>query len=234
MHHQHRSRRTALGGVAVALALAAGGAPAPAAAEEAGQWFGRAVLVVTSRKAARIEDRANHTASLSEMDGVVFNGDGRPFLDKARYQVVDLFDAGASMGGYKTFTDADGSKVFARYAVTAPGRPEARGTFEFTGGTGRYQGSLAAASSASRGSATPRPGTSFAASTASRPPRRPRGRARRRRPPARAEAAPTGSFRVRPAGRRGPFGTPRGRKGTGASAPVLRADKGGRSPGAAS
>ncbi len=140
MHHQHWSRRTALGGAAVALALGAGGAPAPAAAEEAGQWFGRAVLVVTSSKAARMEDRPNHTVSLSEMDGVVFNGDGRPFLDKARYQVVDLFDAGASMGGYKTFTDADGSKVFARYAVTTPGRPEARGTFEFTGGTGRYQG----------------------------------------------------------------------------------------------
>ena len=140
MRHQNRSGR-ALGGAAVALIFATGGgAPTPAAAEEAGQWFGRAVLVVTSHKAARLEDRANHTVSLSEMDGVVFNGDGRPFLDKARYQVVDLFDAGASMGGYKTFTDADGSKVFARYAVTAPGRPEARGTFEFTGGTGRYQG----------------------------------------------------------------------------------------------
>jgi len=142
MHQQYRSRRAALGGAALALALSAGGVtPTAAAAEdEAGQWFGRAVLVVTSHKAARLEDRANHTVSLSEMDGVVFNGDGRPFLDKARYQVVDLFDAGASMGGYKTFTDADGSKVFARYAVTAPGRPEARGTFEFTGGTGRYQG----------------------------------------------------------------------------------------------
>ncbi len=70
----------------------------------------------------------------------MFNGDGRPFLDKARYQVVNLFDAGASVGGYKTFTDADGSQAFARYTVTTLGRPESRGTLEFTGGTGRYQG----------------------------------------------------------------------------------------------
>jgi hypothetical protein len=138
MRHQNRSRR-ALGGAAVAFSLI-GGAPSPAAAEEAGQWFGRAVLVVTSSKAARVEDRPNHAVSLSEMDGVVFNGDGRPFLDKARYQVVNIFDAGSAVGGYKTFTDPDGSKVFARYTVTTLGRPEARGTFEFTGGTGRYQG----------------------------------------------------------------------------------------------
>ena len=140
MRHQNRSGR-ALGGAAVALIFATGGgAPTPAAAEEAGQWFGRAVLVVTSSKGVRVEDRPDHAVSLSEMDGVVFNGDGQPFLDKARYQVVNLFDAGVSVGGYKTFTDADGAKVFARYTVTTPGRLEARGTFEFTGGTGRYQG----------------------------------------------------------------------------------------------
>lgn len=139
MRHQDRFGR-ALGGAAAALMLAAGGAASPAAADEVSQWFGRAVLVVTSSKAARMEDRPNHAVSLSEMDGVVFNGDGRPFLDKARYQVVNLADAGVSVGGYKTFTDADGSKVFARYTVTELGRPEARGTFEFTGGTGRYQG----------------------------------------------------------------------------------------------
>ena len=143
MRHQNRSRRALLdGSAAVSIILAAGaaGAPSPAAAEEAGQWFGRAALVATSSKVARVEDRPNHAVSLSEMDGIVFNGDGRPFLDKARYQVVNLFDAGESVGGYKTFTDADGSKVFARYTVTTLGRPESRGTFEFTGGTGRYQG----------------------------------------------------------------------------------------------
>ena len=163
MHHQHRSRHTALGGVAVALALAAGGAPAPAAAEEAGQSFGRAVLVVTSRKAARIEDRANHTASLSEMDGVVFNGDGKPFLDKARYQVVDLIRRRGVDGRLQDLHGRGRLQGLRPVRGDRAGRPEARGTFEFTGGTGRYRASPGAASSASRGSATPRPGTSFAA-----------------------------------------------------------------------
>ena len=141
MRQQHWLRPT-LGGAAAALALVAAGAavPSPATAEEAGQWFGRAGVTVTSRKSIQLEDRQNHVVSLIEADGVVFNGDRRPFLDKARYQFVSIVDAGVSAGGYKTFTDADGSKVFARYTVTAPGRPEARGTFEFTGGTGRYQG----------------------------------------------------------------------------------------------
>jgi hypothetical protein len=140
MRHQHWSSRK-LGGAAVAaLMLAAGGAPSPVAAEEAGQWFGRAVLVATSSKTVGVGDRAGHTVSVTDMDGVVFNGDGRPFLDKARYQVVDITDAGASSYGYKTFTDADGSKVFARYTLREARAPEFRGTFEFIGGTGRYQG----------------------------------------------------------------------------------------------
>ena len=56
---------------------------------------------------------ADHTVSVTEFDGAVFNADGKPFLDQARYQVVDLTDVGNSSGGHKTFTEADGSKVFA-------------------------------------------------------------------------------------------------------------------------
>jgi hypothetical protein len=40
----------------------------------------------------------------------------------------------------KNFTDADGSKVFAKYTVTEFKPPELNGAFEFTGGTGKYQG----------------------------------------------------------------------------------------------
>jgi hypothetical protein len=42
--------------------------------------------------------------------------------------------------GYKTFTEADGSKVFAKYTVTQVKLPDILGTFEFTGGTGKYMG----------------------------------------------------------------------------------------------
>src|SRR4051794_16846293 len=129
----------ALGGATVALMLVMGGS-LPAKAEESDQWFGRAVLVTTSTKAAKVEDRPDHTLSVAECDGVVFNGDGKPFLDKARYQIVDFTDAGATSIGYKTFTETDGSKVFAKYTLKEAKLPDLRGVFEFTGGTGKYAG----------------------------------------------------------------------------------------------
>jgi hypothetical protein len=124
----------------VVLALAVPAAAVPAVAEESGQWFGRAVLVTLSSKSVKLEDRSDHTVSVTEFDGAVFNADGKPFLDKARYQVVDLTDAGTSSGGHKTFTEADGSKVFAKYVLKDAKPKEFRGTFEFTGGTGKYAG----------------------------------------------------------------------------------------------
>ena len=112
----------------------------PAAAEESGHWHGLSVLVRTDQKVAKVEDRANHMVYVNEYDGAVFNGEGKPFLDRARYQVVALVDVGVTGGGYKTFTDADGSKVFAKFTVTEGKMPDIRGTFEFTGGTGKYEG----------------------------------------------------------------------------------------------
>ncbi len=123
----------ALTGLLLALA-------APAAAEESGQWHAKGVLVILEKHTVKVEDRANHTVTLLDWDGAVFNSDGKPFLDKARYQVVSVTDVGVSSGGYKTFTDADGSKVFAKYRRTEANPPEFRGTFEFIGGTGKYEG----------------------------------------------------------------------------------------------
>jgi hypothetical protein len=90
----------------------------PTAAEESGHWHGLSVLVVTDQKMAKVEDRANHMVYVTEFDGAVYNADGKPFLDKARYQVVVLVDVGVTAGGYKTFTEADGSKVFLKFTVT--------------------------------------------------------------------------------------------------------------------
>jgi hypothetical protein len=119
--------------------LAAGGG-LPAVAEEAGQWHGKGVLVVIEKTSMKVEDRANHTVAATEYDGAVFNDEGKPFLDKARYQVVAVNDAGVLRVGYNTFTDADGAKVFAKYSVTESKPPEHHGTLEFTGGTGKYEG----------------------------------------------------------------------------------------------
>lgn len=111
-----------------------------AAEEETGQWHALGVFVMVDKKAVTLEDRANHIVGVYELDGAVFNSGGKPFLDKARYQVVAINDIGVTRGGYKTFTDADGSKVFARYTITEGKPSESRGTFEFTGGTGKYKG----------------------------------------------------------------------------------------------
>jgi hypothetical protein len=127
-----------LGGAVFALMLVVGSG-LPVAAEESGQWFGKAVLVEVSSKTAKVQHLADHSVSVMEYDGVVFNGDNKPFLEKARYQVVHLFDVGAAHG-YKTFTDPDGSKVFAKYILKEMKLPDLRGVFEFTGGTGRYAG----------------------------------------------------------------------------------------------
>ena len=69
----------------------------PASAEESEQWHGLSVLVVTDQKMAKVEDRANHMVYVTEFDGAVYNADGKPFLDKARYQVVALVDVGVTL-----------------------------------------------------------------------------------------------------------------------------------------
>ena len=112
----------------------------PAVADESGHWRGLAALVVTDQKTAKVDDGTDHVVILSEQDGAIHNADGKSFLDKARYQVVSVLDTGGIRGGYKTFTEADGSKVFAKYTVTLFKPPVVNGTFEFTGGTGKYQG----------------------------------------------------------------------------------------------
>jgi hypothetical protein len=106
--------------------------------DESGHWRGLAALVVTDQKTAKVDDGSDHVASVSEQDGAIHNADGKPFLDKARYQVVSVVDTRVIRGGYKTFTKADGSKVFAKYTVTEFKPPEVNG--RFTGGTGKYKG----------------------------------------------------------------------------------------------
>src|SRR6516225_10431803 len=101
----------------------------PAIAEDSDHWHGLSVLVATDKKVVKLEDQPNHMVYVTEYDGAVYNGDGKPFLDKARYQVVAFTDTAVSRGGYKFFTDADGSKVFAKYTVTEGKLPDLRGTF---------------------------------------------------------------------------------------------------------
>jgi len=128
------------GYLALAIATLMTTTTLPAVADDSGHWRGLAALVVTDQKTAKVDDGSDHVALISEQDGAIHNADGKSFLDKARYQVVSVVDTGVIRGGYKTFTEADGSKVFAKYTVTEFKPPEVNGKFEFTGGTGKYQG----------------------------------------------------------------------------------------------
>ena len=114
----------------------------PSWAEEKGTWSAHAVLVTTNGKTLKIGDKEDHLIFFSEHEGVIFNNEKNgSFLDKARYQVAYLGDtAGMVNGGYKTFTMADGSQVFAKYQVTEATPPVFKGKWEFIGGTGKYKG----------------------------------------------------------------------------------------------
>jgi hypothetical protein len=138
MRDPFRTTRTMRWSICALTALAVTMYSDPLAAAE--KWFGKGVLVAVSEKTVKTEDRPDHTLSIFDCDGAVINAAGKPFLDKARYQIVGLVDSGVSGHGYKTFTEADGSKVFAKYTVTQVKLPDILGTFEFTGGTGKYMG----------------------------------------------------------------------------------------------
>jgi hypothetical protein len=128
-----------LTGAAVALCFALLAATNSQAGEK-GKWRGLAVLVTTKSEVTPVADQKDHSMMLFIQDGAVFNSSGSGFLDRARYQVTWAADTAKTNGGYKTFTAADGSLVFAYTTVTEAAPPDYRGTWEFTGGTGKYKG----------------------------------------------------------------------------------------------
>jgi hypothetical protein len=137
----------------------------PAAADDSGHWRGLAALVVTDQKTVKVDDGTDHVVIVSEQDGAIQNADGNSFLDKARYQVVSVVDTGVIRGGYKTFTEADGSKVFAKYTVTEFKLPEVNGTLSSQVAQTSTKASPATASSITSASVTGRHGTNLLVNT---------------------------------------------------------------------
>jgi len=137
-HPSHDMRMAYAACAAGVLCLASSVLGAPALAAEKGRFRGLAVLVNTQfQQVKALEGHPGGPQMVGEMDGVVFNDQRQPFLDKAHYQVIWKADGG---GGscFKSFTMPDG-KVFAR----CEGKPTANGsegTVVLMGGTGRYAG----------------------------------------------------------------------------------------------
>jgi hypothetical protein len=78
--------------------------------DESGHWRGLAALVVTDQKTAKVDDGSDHVASVSEQDGAIHNADGKPFLDKARYQVVSVVDTGVIVVAIRLLPKPTGRK----------------------------------------------------------------------------------------------------------------------------
>ncbi len=109
-------------------------------AEEGGQWHGKAVLVNTQIMTSSVGDDQDHALMMGDDRGLVFNEDGESFLDKAEYHVHWMVDTGGMVGGrYKTFIASDG-QVFAKFTITELSDAGGNGTWEFTKGTGKYEG----------------------------------------------------------------------------------------------
>lgn len=134
--------RTDLGRSAgLLLAAVALGFGTAAEAGEKGRFKGHAALVVTKNETIKVKEQPEHVIYQMQEDGVMFNDAGSGLLDKARYQVIYMSDTGGMVsGGYKTFTAADGSRVYAKFADTAANPPVYKGTWEFIGGSGKYAG----------------------------------------------------------------------------------------------
>jgi hypothetical protein len=120
------------------ILVSLGAAPSIGWAAEKGKFRGMAVLMnVQFQEIKALEGHPGGPQMAGEMDGLVFNDNRQPFLDKAHYQVIW---SGNNTGGpcFKSFTMPDG-KVFAR----CDGKPTPtgfEGTLMLMGGTGRYAG----------------------------------------------------------------------------------------------
>jgi hypothetical protein len=80
------------------------------------------------------------TSGSGEQEGLVFNDERKPFLDKAHYIVEYVGDAGTATGYcFKTFTMKDGDQVVARCDWRGQEGGSA-GTVTILGGTGKYAG----------------------------------------------------------------------------------------------
>jgi hypothetical protein len=135
----HRPLITSLlAGTVLAGSLAGG---ATALAGEKGHFRGLAVLNNTKFNEVKAPEGHPYKAAWSgEQEGLVFNDERKPFLDKAHYVVQYVGDAG-TVSGYclKTFTMKDGDQLFARCDWRGQESGSA-GTVTILGGTGKYSG----------------------------------------------------------------------------------------------
>jgi len=123
----------------LALGCLCAAAGAPALSGEKGHYTGLAVL--NSTKFTELKSPEGHpgkSVMCGELEGLMFNDDKKPFLDKAHYIVQYVIDGNNWSSCNKTFTMKDGDKVFAR--CESRNTSSGDGTLILVGGTGKYAG----------------------------------------------------------------------------------------------
>jgi putative ABC transport system substrate-binding protein len=93
-----------------------------------------------------IEMEKGHIYAHGESAGKFFNDRGKgSLLDQAEVQCIGSFDTDtknkrAKQGGYCVITDTDGDHAYWMWESSGTPAFEVKGTFDFTGGTGKYKG----------------------------------------------------------------------------------------------
>jgi hypothetical protein len=140
MNRRHLKSIGHMAGIGFTAAAILGLAAMPSAAAERGKFRGTAVLMNTQFQQIKAPDgNPGGAVMMGEMEGLVFNDAKKSFLDKAHYNVVWKGDGRGAGDCFKTFSMANGDKLFASCAGKATGTGF-EGTVELLGGTGAFSG----------------------------------------------------------------------------------------------
>lgn len=112
--------------------------PAAAQLANSGEYSARYGWVVEA-ETYKLEE--GHQFVVGNLPGVIFNDAGKGFLHNAAIECPianDIRNGVSHSSGYCIVTDGDGDKAFLKWRCE--GSPACKGAFEWTGGTGKYQG----------------------------------------------------------------------------------------------
>jgi len=127
--------------VASAIAVLLGATAQAQQQPKSGKYTGKFGNVLTQQT---YELEKGHVYNVQTGHGVFFNDVTGGFIDKADVVcagVTDVVDGVVRIGsGYCTVTDKDGDKAFLIYQLKGTGIGTSEGTFQWTGGTGKYTG----------------------------------------------------------------------------------------------
>jgi hypothetical protein len=128
--------------IPVAAAIIIGGAAQAQQSVKSGKYTGKAAVNPAEGVEQIYELEKGHVFLLGLLKGVFFNDVADGFLDKTQVSCPRVLDivggVPVASHGYCIITDRNGDKAFLVWQGN--GTADGRGTFKWTGGTGKYSG----------------------------------------------------------------------------------------------